>query len=67
MKFKCGYRMLTLGWSDGNSFVPINHSLLYAADNKNLLCEAADFDGRFLAGKSRKQSRRKATVVIAFR
>lgn len=22
MKYKLGYRMLTLGWSDGNSFVP---------------------------------------------
>ena len=31
MKFKCGYRMLTLGWSDGNSFVPVNHCLLSAA------------------------------------
>ncbi|MCX4295953.1 MAG: transposase, partial [Lachnospiraceae bacterium] len=28
MKFKSGYRMLTLGWSDGNSFVPVNHCLL---------------------------------------
>jgi len=64
MKFKCGYRMLTLGWSDGNSFVPINHCLLSAADDKNLLCEAADFDGRSLAGKRRKQSRRKATEVM---
>ena len=64
MKFKCGYRMLTLGWSDGNSFVPVNHCLLSAADDKNLLCEAADFDGRSLAGKRRKQSRRKATEVM---
>ena len=64
MKFKCGYRMLTLGWFDGNSFVPVNHCLLSAADDKNLLCEAADFDGRSLAGKRRKQSRRKATEVM---
>ena len=64
MKFKCGYRMLTLGWSDGNSFVPVNHCLLSAADDKNLLCEAANFDGRSLAGKRRKQSRRKATEVM---
>ncbi len=40
MKYKRGYRMLTLGWSDGNSFVPINHRLLSAADDKNLLCKA---------------------------
>ena len=64
MKYKSGYRMLTLGWSDGNSFVPVNHCLLSAADDKNLLCKAADFDGRSLAGKRRKQSRRKATEVM---
>ena len=56
--------MLTLGWSDGNSFVPISHRLLSAADDKNLLCKAANFDGRSLAGKRRKESRRKATEVL---
>lgn len=64
MKYKNGYRMLTLGWFDGNSFVPINHCLMSAADDKNLLCKAADFDGRSLAGKRRRQSRRKATEVM---
>ena len=23
-----GFRMLTLGWSDGNTFLPVNHCLL---------------------------------------
>ncbi len=64
MKFKSGYHMLTLGWSDGNSFVPVNHCLLSSADDKNLLCEATNFDDRSLAGKRRKQSRRKATEVM---
>ena len=64
MKYKRGFRMLTLGWSDGNSFVPVNHCLLSAADDKNLLCDAASFDGRSLAGKRRRQSRRKATDVM---
>lgn len=64
MKFKRGYRMLTLGWSDGNSFIPVNHCLLSAADDKNLLCDAVSFDGRSLAGKRRKQSRCKATDVM---
>ena len=64
MKYKRGFRMLTLGWSDGNSFVPVNHCLLSAADDKNLLCDAASFDGRSLAGKRRKQSRCKATDVM---
>ena len=64
MKYKRGYRMLTLGWSDGNSFIPVNHCLLSAADDKNLLCEAVNHDGRSLAGKRRRQSRRKATEVM---
>jgi len=64
MKYKRGFRMLTLGWSDGNSFVPVNHCLLSAADDKNLICEAENFDGRSLAGKRRKQARCKATEVM---
>lgn len=40
MKYKKGYGMLTLGWSDGNSFLPVNYCLLSAADDKNVLCEA---------------------------
>ena len=64
MKYKRGFRMLTLGWSDGNSFIPVNHCLLSAADDKNLLCNAENFDGRSLAGKRRKQSRHKATEVM---
>lgn len=64
MKYKRGYRMLTLGWSDGNSFVPVNHCLLSAADDKSLLCEAGRYDGRSLAGRRRKQARRKATEVM---
>lgn len=64
MKYKRGYRMLTLGWSDGNSFVPVNYCLLSAADDKNLLCETKHYDGRSLAGKRRSQSRRKATDVM---
>lgn len=64
MKYKKGYRMLTLGWSDGNSFVPVNYCLLSAAEDKNLLCRAKKFDGRSIAGKRRRQSRRKATDVM---
>lgn len=64
MKCKPGFRMLTLGWSDGNSFVPVNHCLLSAAEDKNLLCEGKAYDGRSLAGRRRLQARRKATDVM---
>ncbi len=64
MKYRAGFRMLTLGWSDGNSFVPVNHCLLSAAEDKNLLCEGNAYDGRSLAGRRRLQARRKATDVM---
>lgn len=64
MKFKKEFRLLTLGWSDGNSFVPVNYCLLSAAEDKNLLCGAKSFDGRSVAGRCRSQSRRKATDVM---
>lgn len=64
MKYRSGFRMLTLGWSDGNSFLPVSHSLLSAAEDKNLLCGSKRYDGRSLAGRRRLQSRRKATEVM---
>lgn len=64
MKYRSGFRMLTLGWSDGNSFIPVNHCLLSAAEDKNLLCNGKSCDGRSLAGKRRLQARRKATDVM---
>ncbi len=38
MKYRSGFRLLTLGWSNGNSFIPVSHCLLSAAEDKNLLC-----------------------------
>ena len=34
MKFKKGFRMMTLGWTDGCSFIPINFSLLASSKKK---------------------------------
>lgn len=34
-RFKRGFRMLTLGWSDGNSFVPLAFSLLSSEKSKS--------------------------------
>lgn len=56
--------MLTLGWSDGNSFIPVNSCLLASNKDKNIYCEANDFDKRSLAGRRRKQSQRKGTEVM---
>ena len=36
-KFSKGFRLLTVGWSDGNSFVPVDYSLLSAGKDSNLI------------------------------
>lgn len=64
MKYRSGFRMLTLGWSDGNSFVPVSYSLLSASADRNLIWNGKDYDARSLAGRRRRQSRRKATDVM---
>jgi hypothetical protein len=56
-KFVRGFRMLTLGWSDGNSFVPIAFSLLSSENERNRLCGVEDsIDKRTCGYKRRKES-----------
>ena len=38
-RYKKGFSMLTLGWSDGYSFIPINFAMLSSAKEKNRLQE----------------------------
>ena len=64
MKHKKGFRLLTLGWSDGNSFVPVNFHLMSSAKDQNVLGTCKEFDKRSIAGKRRKQARAKATDVL---
>jgi hypothetical protein len=44
--------------------MPVNHCLLASSKDKNVYCEANDFDKRSLAGRRRKQSQRKGTEVM---
>ena len=64
MKHQKGFRLLTLGWSDGNSFVPVNFHLMSSAKDQNVLDTCKEFDKRSIAGKRRKQARAKATDVL---
>jgi hypothetical protein len=64
MKFKKGFRLLTLGWSDGNSFVPINSCLLASSKEDNQLGDFSKTDYRSLAGKRRKLAVTKAPEVV---
>ena len=57
-KFMRGFRNLTLGWTDGNTFLPIAVNLLSSTDDKNVIFGArTDIDKRANAYKIRKQAR----------
>ena len=64
MRYRKGFRLLTLGWSDGNSFLPINFSLLSSQNERNQLGVMDMKDGRTIAGKRRAMAVRKATDVM---
>lgn len=64
-QFVRGFRMLTLGWSDGNSFVPLAFSLLSSEKESNRLCGTLDsIDKRTCGYKRRKESLQKATDTL---
>lgn len=60
MKFRKGFRLLTLGWSDGNTFLPVNSCLLASSKESNIIGPAKEFDMRSIAGKRRKLAQSKA-------
>jgi hypothetical protein len=60
-----GFRMLTLGWSDGNSFIPMMLSMLSSAKEENRLAPMRDgIDKRTSGYKRRQESMRKSTDVL---
>ena len=64
MKFRKGFRLLTLGWSDGNTFIPVNSCLVASAKDSNLIGPMKEYDKRTLAGKRRRLARKKAPEVL---
>lgn len=57
--------MLTLGWSDGNTFIPIAFSLLSSANEKNRLAGMSQkVDRRTNGYKRRKEAIQKSTHVL---
>lgn len=64
-RFVRGFRMLTLGWSDGNSFVPMMLSMLSSAKEENHFAPMRkDLDKRTNGYKRRRESMRKSTDVL---
>ena len=48
--------MLSLGWSDGRSFLPLAFSLLGSAKEEKRFFGAADTDGRTSGARRRKEA-----------
>lgn len=56
--------MLTLGWSDGYSFIPVDFAMISSTNEENRLNEiSADIDKRTNGYKRRKEATQKKTDV----
>ena len=62
--YQFGFRMLTLGWTDGSTFLPVNSILLSTDNKKNRVNEAVSLDKRTIGYKRRKLSMTKGTQAM---
>lgn len=62
--YKFGFRLLTLGWSDGSTFLPVNSILLSTENKKNRINEAIAVDKRTVGYKRRELSMEKGTHAM---
>lgn len=63
-RYTRGFRMLTLGWSDGVTFLPVNFCLLSSENENSRINEGWDVDSNSNGAKARKFATKKATEVI---
>ena len=61
LAYRFGFRMLTLGWSDGSTFLPVNSVLLSTENSQNRINEVMDVDKRTVGYRRRKLSMEKGT------
>jgi len=62
--YRLGFRLLTLGWSDGSTFLPVNSVLLSSEKKKSRINEAAPIDKRTVGYKRRALSMTKGTEAM---
>ncbi|MEQ8156432.1 MAG: transposase, partial [Clostridiaceae bacterium] len=62
--YKYGFRLLTLGWSDGNTFLPVNSCLLSSEKKKTRVAEEKPIDRRTAGYSRRCLAQTKATSVM---
>ncbi len=61
--FLYGFRMLTQGWTDGNTFLPVSHVLL-SSENKRRINDANAVDRRCNGYRRRKLALSKGTDAM---
>lgn len=64
MKYKKGFRLLTLSWSDGNTLIPVNSCLVASSKESNVLGPVKAYDKRTIAGQRRILAQTKAPEVM---
>ena len=58
-QYLTGYRELTVGWSDGNTFLPVDFALMSSKKPKNMIGKGPTIlDQRSIAGRRRAQAQR---------
>ncbi len=63
-KLRLGYRMMTGGWSNGDTFIPFSQSLLTTRDEKLMIGPNIPVDRRTLRGKRRELAKSKGPAVV---
>lgn len=64
MKYRKGYRLMTLGWTSSNTFLPANSNLLASLKAETLIGPVHEHDGGSLAARWRKLAQMKGTDVM---
>ena len=63
-QYLTGYRELTVGWSDGNTFLPVDFALMSSKKPKNMIGKGPTIlDQRSIAGRRRAQAQRQMNDV----
>lgn len=63
--YTSGFRLLTLGWSDGNTFIPVNSCLLSSEKQGSRMREQSEkVDKRSCGCRTRKLAQTKAPLVM---
>lgn len=64
-RFIKGFKMLTIGWSDGTTFLPVAFSLLSSRDEKKILCPAdSNIDKRSAGYRRRIEATANSTETL---